>query len=571
MVQPGDRFEQLGDRTYTLRPTQAEDYFRLMDTLQEIGFTPQQVLHLGAIDQSHDHSRDQTPFYSLLYFTQALAQTAHSVQFTVMTSHTQDVTGQEMIQPNNATLLGLNHVIPQEYPQFGCRSIDLTLPSSDWLIAALTRDLLTPPIDVLVAYRSQQRWAQRFEPIVLPPVTPPQISLRPQGVYLIAGDLIEGLGMLYAEWIAQTEATKLILLGRADLPIAAEWESWLATHAAKDPISQWIQRMQALQTAGVEWVFYPVDLADAAAVTHALDQQPFGAIQGIIHAGVMGDRASCSISDLNPTTVEQQFHHKVNGLLALEQALQAHNPDFFLLHSSLSAIVGGAGFAAYAGANAFMDALATQRQRTQSTPWFSINWDAVEAVVTHSASTGSSLLDLAITPDEAIQVIDRLLAHAIAPQIIVSPLPLQSRIEQSLHPRPRAIAVPDGAEPSTPTRSLTTPYVAPETEIEQAIAELMRDLLGIDAIGIHDNFFELGGHSLMAIQAVAKLRQQFQVDLPMRQFLFESPTIAGIAKVIAENQTSQPNEAELLTLLEQVEAMDADEAARQLTSKTSEV
>jgi acyl transferase domain-containing protein/acyl carrier protein len=571
-VQSGDRYTQTDQHTYTLYPHQPDDYVALIQALQETGLLPQQVLHLGAIapaleDFHQDNNLtaiDQTPFYSLLYLTQALVLTTQSAQFTLITNQTQDVTGQERLHPDHATLVGLNHVIPQEYPQFGCRLIDISLSNTEPPIAALTRDLLTPPTHSLTAYRSQQRWVQQFVPVTLPAIAPAQINLRPQGTYLIAGDLVEGLGMLYAEWIAHTAGTRLILCGRADLPLPAEWEQWLATHGQKNPVSQWIQRMQALQIKGTEFWFIPVDLADVTAVTDAIQQQPFGKIHGVIHAGVMGDRASCPISDLNATTVQSQFHQKVNGLLALEHALQSQPLDFVLLHSSLAAIVGGSGFAAYAGANAFMDVVATQRRRTQSIPWFSINWDAVEATLTAATSTGSTLVDLAITPDEARQVVDRILAHAIAPQIIVSPLPLQPRLEQSLHPCPRPVAAPD-ASTATHSRSLTTPYIAPRNDIEQTIAELMQDLLGIEAIGIHDNFFELGGHSLMAIQAVAQLRQQFQVDLPMRQFLFESPTVAGIAKIIAENQATPLDEAELLGLLDQVEVMSLEEVKTYLS------
>lgn len=576
VVRSGESYHQLDDRTYVINLADVDDYIRLLHALQQRNFEPQQIIHLGSIGQKTDpveldiatfNAKQQAGFYSLLHLVQALAQTSQSAQFTVITSHTQDVTGDELIDPACATILGLSKVIPQEYPQLECRLIDISLPSSK-LVAAIARDLLTPPTDAIAAYRNHHRWIQRLEPIALPAIAPTLPTLRPNGVYLIAGNFVEGLGILYAEWLAKAGQAKLILLGRADLPIAAEWETWLATHGQNHPISQWIQRLQALQTAGIEILFIPVDLANAAAVTAAINTQPFGAINGVIHSGVMGDRASCMIADLNSTTGDQQFHHKVHGLLTLEQAMKPHNPDFWLLHSSLAAIVGGTGFAAYAGANAFMDALATQRNHTQSTPWIRINWDAVEAASSDSTFTGSALLDLAIAPTEALQITERILDYAISPQVIVSPLPLQPRLEQSIYATPRR------PEPTTSTsshsRQLTTPYVAPRNEVEQTVADLMQELLGIDAIGIDDNFFELGGHSLMAIQAVSKLRQQFQVDLPMRQFLFESPTVAGIAKIILEHQPTQPTPEEMLALLAQVEAMEADEVNELLLLNSKE-
>ncbi|MDF5725812.1 MAG: amino acid adenylation domain-containing protein, partial [Rhizonema sp. PD37] len=71
-------------------------------------------------------------------------------------------------------------------------------------------------------------------------------------------------------------------------------------------------------------------------------------------------------------------------------------------------------------------------------------------------------------------------------------------------------------------------YVAPRTPNEEIIAHIFATVLGIEAVGIHDNFFELGGHSLLATQVISRLRQVFQIDLPVRS-LFETPTVAGLA------------------------------------------
>ncbi|NEP28402.1 non-ribosomal peptide synthetase, partial [Moorena sp. SIO3I6] len=77
--------------------------------------------------------------------------------------------------------------------------------------------------------------------------------------------------------------------------------------------------------------------------------------------------------------------------------------------------------------------------------------------------------------------------------------------------------------------SASTEYMAPETETQKVLAEIWAEVLGIEQVGIHDNFFDLGGHSLMATQVVSRVRQAFGNELTL-QGLFESPTIAGIAK-----------------------------------------
>ncbi|MEG5139394.1 MULTISPECIES: non-ribosomal peptide synthetase family protein [unclassified Microcoleus] len=83
--------------------------------------------------------------------------------------------------------------------------------------------------------------------------------------------------------------------------------------------------------------------------------------------------------------------------------------------------------------------------------------------------------------------------------------------------------------------SLTDTFVDPRTPLEETLAGIWSELLGIKKVGIHDNFFDLGGHSLLITQLLAKVRESFQVELPLR-VLFEAPTVAGLAEKIEMQQ-----------------------------------
>lgn len=173
---------------------------------------------------------------------------------------------------------------------------------------------------------------------------------------------------------------------------------------------------------------------------------------------------------------------------------------------------------------------------------------------------------LALTPGEIWETTQRVLAQPQLCQAIVSPRDLQSRLSEAFAPQEK---VPKPVEDGAATNqlkahsrpALTTDYIAPRTPVEQKVAQAMGELLGIDAVGVEDNFFELGGHSLLAIQAVTRLRQEYQVDLPLRAFLFEAPTVVGIAKIIEEQIGEIPadTQATLESLLDDVEAMLPEE------------
>jgi amino acid adenylation domain-containing protein len=77
------------------------------------------------------------------------------------------------------------------------------------------------------------------------------------------------------------------------------------------------------------------------------------------------------------------------------------------------------------------------------------------------------------------------------------------------------------------------PCVAPQTQTQERLADIWRVLLGVEHIGTTDNFFQLGGHSLMVMQVVARIRSEFQIEIPIRA-LFEDPTIEGLARVVEE-------------------------------------
>ena len=79
---------------------------------------------------------------------------------------------------------------------------------------------------------------------------------------------------------------------------------------------------------------------------------------------------------------------------------------------------------------------------------------------------------------------------------------------------------------------LTREYIAPRNELEEKLAAIWAELLGLERVGIRDNFFEIGGHSLLAVRILARMEKEFNVPLRL-SMMFTAQTIETVAPVIA--------------------------------------
>ncbi|CAN5828602.1 hypothetical protein BH23ACT10_BH23ACT10_17670 [soil metagenome] len=110
--------------------------------------------------------------------------------------------------------------------------------------------------------------------------------------------------------------------------------------------------------------------------------------------------------------------------------------------------------------------------------------------------------------------------------------------------------------PDLTHRDSDADYTAPSAGLEQEVAAVWSEVLGIDRIGAHDDFFELGGHSLNAMQVTTRMRDVAQVELPLSVF-FERPTVAGLAGAVTDALAASEDDEELLALIGELQAESA--------------
>lgn len=550
-----DRFARREDGGYDLDPRTAGDYRRLFAALAEDGIEASQWVQLPGASMRYGPD-------ALVALAQAMigADAPTPGLLSVITRAGQSVTGTEHLDPDSAALAGLAQVLMQEVPDLCARTIDIdngTACPSPSLHQELGKDFHYAAR--LVALRGRYRWQRAFRS--LPLKREAGSALRDQGVYAIVGDLSAGLGMHYARSLRSEYDARLILVAPPELPPVNEWDHWLDEHDSMHPIGQFIGRARALGREGEDWLLSRIDLGDRAALGEALlrGTMRFGPIDGVFHADVMGDAAAALLADLDPRERERLMYNKVAGSRALGSALGEHAPAFVLLQSSMSSIVGGAGFAAYAAANHYLDALPAKHGA--GTRYVSINWDAC-ALDDSPENSPLELLAAALSPQEVWEATCRILAQPDLEQVVVTPRPLAERIQRAFDPEARQNAV---AQAAVDRPRLQASYVAPRTPTEQSVADAMGELLGLEKVGADDDFFALGGNSLLAIQAVTRLRKEFDVELPMRALLQETPTVAGIAAVIEHHQAglSSDHLATVEELLGEIEGLPQDDSAQQ--------
>ncbi|MDZ7967876.1 MAG: SDR family NAD(P)-dependent oxidoreductase [Nostoc sp. DedSLP03] len=567
-VTVGEQFTQLGEcptdrlrqRSYAINPQASSDYDALLKELWD--FKPNaiaervgwHIAHFWSLipntqpESSHQFFEEcqNNGFYSLLFLAQALGrqEVTDDLQILVVTNNVQEVNGDEKLCPEKATIMGICKVIPQEYPHITCRNVDVVIPESrtpekNQLIDKLVAELTQTTSENMIAYRGKHRWVQTFEPIQIEEPNQETIPIRDEGVYLIIGGLGD-IGLVLAEYLAQTAHAKLIITGRSSFPAKQEWSQWLANHDENDEISCKIQKVKALERLGTEVLICRADVANLEQMQAVMTQASnrFGQIHGVIHAA--GIKLFSTVQQISKTECESQFRTTSYGLFVLENILQEKQLDFCVIISSLASVLGVMGMAAYPAVHLFTDAFVHKHNQTSLIPWQSINYGNWITQESSESVTLAKDADSMMTRQEGLEVFKRALSVRKFSQVITSTVDLQVSIKRwiKLEFSPGNQLAEKASSASLYLRpNLDNDYVAPTNDLEQTIANIWQELLGIEQVGIHDNFFELGGDSVLGIQVSARTAKAGYRLAP--QQLFEHQTIAELAEVVSTKRVVQ--------------------------------
>lgn len=564
----GSTFQRASQDSYIINPLKRDHYDQIFSDLAESDRIPHRVVSFNnlitdlrrcSVNGESSPEAEFPYFYSLLYLGQSLAaqESTQAIVMSVISSQTQLVIGDEKIAPVVAMSLALCRVIPQEFPNLACRSVDIVLPEpaaaeSMDIEAKLVAEISQSHIEPIVAYRGNARWTQIYEELSITSEPHSSRDLFVEGgTYIITGGL-GSVGMLFASYLAENYKAKLVLVSRSEMPAPDLWDQWLDDHDDNDAASSKIDRIRGMKGAGAEVLVIAADVSDREQTQRVLNEtsEEFGHVNGLIHAA--GAVEGAFLSDMSAEYVCGQLEGKVRGLQWIEELIDDEDLDFCMLVSSLSSVLGGLGFSVYSAANLFLDATAQKHDRSDVTKWVSVNWDGWDfSQVSAESRPGAGAIASAMTPQESLEALDILQSVNGLSQIVVSTgdlnLKLAQWVAQDSTDRPGRqsdeMVLVEHARPE-----LKSDYVPPENDVQEAVCEIWQQLLGLEKVGIHDSFFELGGHSLLGTQVLSRLQQRFELKLPLRA-VFEAPTVAELAERIQvtlwqTEESSQPGRAE---------------------------
>ncbi|AIS56744.1 beta-ketoacyl synthase N-terminal-like domain-containing protein [Vibrio coralliilyticus] len=376
-------------KSFVIDPTSREDYIRVLKAIKAQEMNPVRIVDLwnlspeqGDVDLELCREHQLDSFYSPLYLQQALVNEnlLDNLHLLLVTNNIFSVSGERVYAPEKALLVGPARVFYHEYPDVQCHLVDIDWPadlaneSGHWTADQAARCLIAESSintdGQLVAYRGGCRWEEDYQAVNLKQQEPGlPAQFKDDGVYLITGGL-GGLGMLVAGHISEMSNATLVLTYRSRLPEREQWNDWIQNHPVDDPMSEKLAGILRLEEQGNTIDLVNVDVCDYVAMSEVFER--YDRFDGIFHtAGIAGGGIIPLKSDEDCASV---LEPKILGSLILDDLTRDSQPDFMVLFSSISSIVGDEARIDYCSGNAFMDVFASYRNQNRNGRTIAINW-----------------------------------------------------------------------------------------------------------------------------------------------------------------------------------------------------
>lgn len=539
LVRNGTTFARENDNAFVMDLDKREDYLTLIRQIFVRGsscagvvylFSSDTILPESSFDSSTIPALGQA-FLRATYLIQAVAIGGgrHKPPIWLVTRGAVSTTSEAVSSPSHTAVWGLGRTVALEHAELVCKRIDLARHCSDGDVASLVHEFLDSDEEDQIAWRAGKRYVARIARTSMNAAKQIDFQLRSDATYIITGGL-GGLGLSVAEWLAESGAKQIALLGR------------------REPTEETRNTINDLQAkTGARLACFQADVASQSDLARVIQQMAdtMPSVRGVIHAaGVPGE--STPLLELRKEVFDQVSGPKLAGTWNLHVLTREMNLDFLVLYSSASAILGLIGQGGYAGSNAFLDGFSAWRNGN-ALPAMSIQWGAFGSVGMghHQASqerrarSGMMTLD----PAQGITALSQLLRQPRA-SIAVMNFSLRRWLETfpQLTGAPYFSTLRQTEQTSSTAQSADEVQIlrkniegAPPQKREELLTIEMRAILGQvlklapERIGILEPFQTFGVDSLMSLEVRNVLETRLGIKL-QSTLLFTYPNLGSLTK-----------------------------------------
>lgn len=515
---------------------------------------------------------------SLLQAVHELESQNHRIWF--VTRGAQVVSpGDHQVEIGQSSVWGIGRVAMLEFPKTFAGIIDLSLDERENDAEILVQHVLNRSQEDAVAIRDEQIHVARLvstKPGTLPKT---EFRLRPDASYLITGGLGR-LGMKLAKRWIQKGAQHIIVTGRTSLPDESDWPN--IDRMSK--VGRRVEALQELNRHGPLVSYQCVDVANSEQMTDLFDEidgSPWP-LRGVAH--LAGDLEERRIDELDSASLNNVLRAKLAGAWCLHQLSLNLEIDFMVLFSSAAAIWGGEGFASYAAANAFLDALAHLR-RSQQRHGLSVNWarwgTGADEFENYFERIGLGVMH----SEQALDVLEHLLMTD-ATQHTVAAVDWNTfqQVYQARRYRPFFDAIADSdkrqSKPSDrqPHCVEDLSAAAPSDRQSRLLAQLLRQVSEITQIPQSEidsqcPLFEMGFDSLMAVQLGNRLRSELEIEIAVSHII-DAKNLDELAErlvaKVEECNTKKLSASDLLAKLDEMPDEQVDALLQGFESQVEE-
>ncbi|MEO8233653.1 MAG: SDR family NAD(P)-dependent oxidoreductase, partial [Ignavibacteriota bacterium] len=443
IVKNGSGFSYNSIDTIELNPQSETEYNKLFYDLSKQGFHPDIILHFWNYDAPNKLLSSEEELksslyrgiYSLLFIVKSLQASGNNqkTRIGIITKNLHAVLGNEnLASPDTSMILGPSRVVNKEIENVLCKCIDFSSHenNTEEQIALLLNKSIWMDGHEIIAFRENYSWSQSLEQInITEHKNYDEIKLdkiKPGGVYLITGGT-GGLGLTFAEYFAQSEKIKLILIKKSDFPLR---EKWTKENGPKDKTTEIINQISQIEKQGSIVEVHVCDISNESELKALINQvnKKYWKIDGIIHAAGIIDDAL--LLTKTPESIKRVLSAKVYGTRNLANTLNLIDLDFFILFSSINSYIAPVGQIDYSAANNYLDAFANL-YKSLGANIVSINWPGwrEKGILAELKVRDGLKKWKEKTLDEAISSEDGLKAFILAlksglSQVVINPIPL---------------------------------------------------------------------------------------------------------------------------------------------------